>query len=186
MRAAAMIAVAALCGPCDQIAKGLEKKTAEELVVTEGGEAGEGEVDVEIRLNMPQLQGGFAVVLKKEGEELYLPVFIGDAEGTAIQRGLDRQRMSRPMTHELLGSAIAKLGGRVDRLVISDIRDGVYYGTLYVEEEGVMKTLDCRPSDGMALAAHVMAPIKVDEKVFDAVGMTRDELGREGFPVEAL
>jgi bifunctional DNase/RNase len=180
-----MMLAALWCGPCNEIAESLEKEMVreEKAEVSKGTEA-EGEVEMEIAMNIPQVSGSFAVVLKEKDGDRYMPIFIGPNEGMAIQRGIDRERMSRPMTHDLLASAISSMGGKVDRLVVSDLHHGTFYGTLYIEQDDEMVELDCRPSDGMALASTVLAPIRVDEKVLDVAAMTTEQMKKEGFIVD--
>jgi len=142
-----------------------------------------GEVTAVISQNIPSLMGGFSVILKDVASDTYMPVFVGTAEGVAIQRGLDRERSPRPMTHELLEDVIARLGGTVDHLTISDLVDGTYYGILYIKQDKKMHEIDCRPSDGMALATAAAAPIKISDKVLAQAGMSAAEMQAEGYPV---
>jgi bifunctional DNase/RNase len=141
------------------------------------------EVTAVIYQNLPSFMGGFSVVLKDVGSDTYMPIYIGTAEGVAIQRGLDRERPVRPMTHNLLADVISRMGGTVDHLTVSDLVDGTYYGTLYIKQGKKVHEIDCRPSDGMALATTAGAPVKIAKKVLAKAGMSAAEMQAEGFPV---
>lgn len=141
------------------------------------------EVAAVIYQNLPSYMGGFSVVLKDVGSDTYLPIYIGTTEGVAIQAGLDRERPVRPMTHNLLDDVIARMGGTVDHLTVSDLVDGTYYGTLYIKQGKKMHEIDCRPSDGMALATTTGAPIRISKKVLSQAGMTAAQMQAEGFPI---
>jgi bifunctional DNase/RNase len=99
-----------------------------------------------------------------------LPIWIGQAEGNAIAAALRKVQMPRPMTHDLLLNALTELGWRVEKLVVSDLRDSTFYGELHLTAGGRHKVLDCRPSDGLALALRAKAPILVAPHVFAACG----------------
>jgi bifunctional DNase/RNase len=143
------------------------------------------EVTAVVYKNLPSFTGGFTVILKDVGSDTYMPIYIGTAEGIAIQRGLDRERPVRPMTHNLLDDVIGRLGGTVDHLTISDLIDGTYYGTLHIKQGKKAHEIDCRPSDGMALATTAGAPIRIAAKVLKLAGMDAAQMQAEGFPVDA-
>jgi bifunctional DNase/RNase len=143
------------------------------------------EVTAVVYQNLPSFTGGFSVILKDVASDTYMPIYIGTAEGLAIQRGLDRERPVRPMTHNLLDDVIGRMGGTVDHLLISDLIDGTYYGTLNIKQGKKTHQIDCRPSDGMALATTAGAPIKIATKVLKKAGMSAQEMQAEGFPIAA-
>lgn len=171
-----ILVAAVLLGPATGLAgkgKGKKDKTAKTA----------SEVTAVIYQNLPSMMGGFSVVLKDVGSDTYMPIYIGTAEGVAIQRGLDRERPVRPMTHNLLADVISRMGGTVDHLTVSDLVDGTYYGTLYIKQGKKTHEIDCRPSDGMALATTAGAPIRIATKVLKKAGMTAAEMQAEGFPI---
>ena len=141
------------------------------------------EVAAVIYQNLPSFTGGFTVVLKAVGSDTYMPIYIGTAEGVAIQRGLDRERPVRPMTHNLLVDVISRMGGTVEHLTVSDLVDGTYFGTLTIKQGKKVHEIDCRPSDGMAVATTAGAPIKIAKKVLAKAGMTPAQMQAEGFSV---
>jgi len=97
-----------------------------------------------------------------------LGIWIGPAEGQAISVALEGMRFPRPMTHDLLVGALAEVGWEIEKLVVGDLRETTFYGELHVRSGSRRKVLDCRPSDGIALALRAKAPIYVAPHVFEA------------------
>jgi len=109
------------------------------------------------------------VLLDVEGTDDVLPIFIGFSEAQSIAQGIDATDIGRPMTHDLLLDIIEELGGRVDRVVITEITDdGTYIADLHVATPRGETVIDARPSDAMALAARTNASIDVAESVFNS------------------
>jgi bifunctional DNase/RNase len=105
------------------------------------------------------------LILTDEIEESYVPLVIGSAEANAIAVVLENVETSRPLTHDLLLSSILKLGATVDRVVITDLNDDVYYAEISLVHGGRTLRIDARPSDAIALALRAGASIFVDEKI---------------------
>lgn len=107
------------------------------------------------------------VILKtKEGESL-LPIFVGLFEANAIAQQLDGSLSPRPMTHDLLGNLIDALHAKVDRVVITDLRDNTFFALIHLVRNGEKFEIDARPSDAMALALRVKVPIFVEDTVVE-------------------
>jgi len=107
------------------------------------------------------------VILRtKEGESL-LPIFVGLFEANAIAQQLDGSLSPRPMTHDLLGNLIDALHARVDRVVITDLRDNTFFALIHLDRNGEKYAIDARPSDAMALALRVKVPIFVEDAVIE-------------------
>jgi bifunctional DNase/RNase len=108
-----------------------------------------------------------AVILTDEEEKRYLPIWIGVAEATAIFIQLNEQTLPRPMTHDLLKSVIEALGAKVSKVLINDIEESTFFARIFLEipDSGGKIEVDSRPSDAIALALRVDAPIFVAEKV---------------------
>ena len=104
------------------------------------------------------------VLLLDESASRELPIMIGENEALAIMLALQGEKPERPLTHDLIRSIIGKTGNRVDRIVIADMRDEVYYATIYMD--GGRYLIDSRPSDAIALAMGMNAPIYVNNKLF--------------------
>lgn len=126
------------------------------------------------------------VVLKDINDDKYLPIWIGPCEADAITLELQEQPSKRPLTHDLLKTTIRELGGRVVQILISDLQQDIYYARILVDLGDRQIEIDSRPSDAIALAVRVKAPIYVAEAVMD-VAITKevdieDELN--GGPVE--
>ena len=107
------------------------------------------------------------VVLSVEGESDVLPIFVGVDEARSIAQGIDAIDIGRPMTHDLTLDIIEELGGRVDRVVVSELRDGTYIADLHLNTPREDVVVDARPSDSLAMAARTNVPIEVSEAVFE-------------------
>ena len=95
-----------------------------------------------------------------------LPIWIGIAEGQAIAIRFSGIVLPRPLTHDLLLSAIKTLGYAVDKVVISDIKENTFYARIHIHKSGSAITLDSRPSDAIAVAVRAGCTMFVEEKVF--------------------
>ncbi|MBI3287264.1 MAG: bifunctional nuclease family protein [Chloroflexi bacterium] len=115
------------------------------------------------------------VVLKEEGTERYLPIWIGPFEADAITIGLQSIEMSRPLTHDLLRSVIEGLKASIAHILVSDLRDDTFFAQIVVEVNGRRVEIDSRPSDAIALAVRVKVPIFVAESVMDKAGIVPSE-----------
>jgi bifunctional DNase/RNase len=115
------------------------------------------------------------VVLKEMNGERYLPIWIGPFEADAITVELQEVPPPRPLTHDLLKSIIRELGGRVVHVLVSDLRNDVYYARIVIEINGRQIEIDSRSSDAIALAVRVKAPIYVAETVMNQAAIKPDE-----------
>ena len=113
------------------------------------------------------------LVLKDKDEKTVLPIWIGAMEAMAISLALNGVKLPRPMTHDLLLSAITALDAKVLSVNVVSIKDGTYYAEVEVDQKGQRKRIDCRPSDGIALALRAEAPINVDDGVLIAADADR-------------
>ncbi len=109
------------------------------------------------------------VELREINGERVFPIVIGLHEAAAIERRLMGQQPPRPQTHELLASVIEEMGGKVERVVINDLRDHTFYARLYVRQGNQLLDIDSRPSDAIALGVATEVPIYVEEHVLDEV-----------------
>jgi len=107
------------------------------------------------------------VLLSIDGETDVLPIFVGVDEARSIAHGIDAIDIGRPMTHDLTLDIIEELGGRIDRVVVSELREGIYIADLHLVTPRESVVIDARPSDSMAMAARTNAPIEVAESVFE-------------------
>lgn len=112
------------------------------------------------------------VVLKDVEGETCLPIWIGLAEATAIASALKKVEVNRPMTHDLLSLVIDELGGKVTKVLISDLRDNTFIASLEIIIGEQSKILDARPSDAIALAVRTDAKIYVTAEVLKQAQVT--------------
>ncbi len=104
-----------------------------------------------------------------EGDRTF-PIVIGMFEATSIDRRVKGQSTPRPLTHDLLANTIELLGGELQDIYISELREHTYYAKLRIKHEGEIIEVDSRPSDAIAVAVTVDVPIFVSEEVLDEVG----------------
>ncbi|MBX6312887.1 MAG: bifunctional nuclease family protein [Isosphaeraceae bacterium] len=109
------------------------------------------------------------IYLKEVDGERTFPIVIGFFEATSIDRRVRGQTTPRPLTHDLLASTIDQLGGQLQDIYISELRDHTYYAKLRIKHEGEIVEVDSRPSDAIAVAVTVDVPIFVSEDVLDEV-----------------
>jgi hypothetical protein len=112
------------------------------------------------------------VILKEKGAERYLPVWIGPPEATAIGLALEGVSTPRPLTHDLACSIMDALGGSVNFVIINDLQDDVFYAKVVLSADGGQMGIDSRPSDALAIALRVEAPIYAEEAVLDEAGIS--------------
>jgi bifunctional DNase/RNase len=108
------------------------------------------------------------VILKDAQGERVLPIWVGVFEANAIALQIENIATPRPMTHDLLRNVIVDLDGRVDRIVVSDLRDNTFYAVIHLTVRGERVAVDARPSDAIALALRTRSPILVEEAVIDS------------------
>lgn len=133
-------------------------------------------IQVEIEsVRMSLLSHHRLVVLKDIANERFLPIWIGPSEADAITVELQGIQVARPLTHDLLRSIISAVGLQVDYIVVNDLRNETFYGTIMMDFNGRTLEIDARPSDAIALAVRVAAPIFVAESVMDEASVTPQE-----------
>ena len=129
------------------------------------------EMSVEsVRINLATNQ---RVVILKDGEgDRYLFIWIATAEAYSIAMELQGTTSLRPLTHDLLKSVIAELGGTIVSVIINDLSDDIYYARLVLDANGRHVEVDSRPSDAIALAVRAKVPIYVADSVLENAGVT--------------
>lgn len=110
------------------------------------------------------------VYLKEVDGDRTFPIVIGFFEATSIDRRVRGQSTPRPLTHDLLAATIEALGGELQDIYISELRDHTYFAKLRIKHDGEIVEIDSRPSDAIALAVTAEASIFVSEDVIDEVG----------------
>jgi bifunctional DNase/RNase len=118
---------------------------------------------VGVRVELPTNQ---PIVLLREREgERYLPIWIGPMEATAIALALQGIVTARPMTHDLMKNVLEEIGVQVERIVITELKEGTFYATIQLAMNGSKHEVSSRPSDAIALAVRVNVPIFANEEV---------------------
>ncbi len=107
----------------------------------------------------------YIVVLKDEAGSKILPIWVGAAEGNSIALAISKVKPGRPMTHDLIASIFDRLEVEIARVVISDLIDNTFYASLYLLHDGKEFHIDSRPSDAIAVAVRIGAPVFVAEEV---------------------
>lgn len=110
---------------------------------------------------------GYAVLLKESLGDRYLPVIVGSFEAQAIALALEEVQMPRPMTHDLFCNILDELTIEISEVVISDLMEGTFFSKISMVSQLGSKDIDARPSDAIALALRVGAPIYVLETVME-------------------
>jgi len=125
-------------------------------------------MDVEMRIrglmmdpntNMP------IVILKDVNSDTVLPIWVGIYEANAIHVEFEKQFSPRPMTHDLARNLINYLNGKLERVVITELKNDTFYAVLWLTQGGEQLAVDVRPSDAIALALRADCPIYVAEAV---------------------
>ena len=120
--------------------------------------------------------GSFALVLKEISGERRLPIIIGMFEAQSIAMEIERIVPNRPMTHDLFKSLSKKLNFSVNEIVITDIKDGVFFSKINMTDSKKKLSIDSRPSDAIAIAIRFKANIYATEKVLTNAGIIFDEV----------
>jgi bifunctional DNase/RNase len=124
------------------------------------------EVEMKIRgLMMDPVTNMPIVVLKDVGGQAILPIWVGVYEANAIALEIEKVQTPRPMTHDLLKNVLLGLEVRVQKIIVSELKDDTFYALICVERDGEMMTIDSRPSDALALALRMDCPIFVNDQV---------------------
>ncbi|HET6973994.1 MAG TPA: bifunctional nuclease family protein [Pyrinomonadaceae bacterium] len=128
------------------------------------------EIEVKIRALMMDPNSGTPIIILKDVQsDTMLPIWVGSYEANAIALEIEKIAPPRPMTHDLLRNLIVELGVRVERVVVTSLRDNTFFAVIEMRNsEGDRMTLDSRPSDAIALALRADCPIYVDMEVIKA------------------
>ena len=133
---------------------------------------------VGVRVELPTNQP--SVLLREKEGERFLPIWIGAMEATAIAFALQGIVTARPMTHDLMKNLLEEVGVSVDRIVITELRDGTFYAVIQMQANGSSYEVSSRPSDAIALAVRVNVPVYANEDVLtEASIVIRDDEEQE-------
>jgi hypothetical protein len=107
------------------------------------------------------------IILRDRDGERVLPIWVGVFEANAIALQIENVATPRPMTHDLLKNVITDLNATVQKVVVSDLKDNTFFALIHLILNGDAIAVDARPSDAIALALRVRAPIFVEDNVID-------------------
>lgn len=115
------------------------------------------------------------VILREKDGELYLPIWIGLLEAGAISVVLEGVDVPWPLMADLLCSMLDRMGASVDYIVVNDLQNQTFYASIAVKADGTQMGIDSRPSDAVAIALRVGAPIYVEKAVLDEAGIQLEQ-----------
>jgi bifunctional DNase/RNase len=118
---------------------------------------------------------GVLLVLQERGRGRYLVLTIGTNEAVAIARPMQGEVSPRPMTHDLLARVLEELHAEVVRVVVTDLQENTFYAQLVLRVDGREVAIDARPSDAIAIAVRVQAPIYVEADVLERASLSTEE-----------
>ncbi len=132
----------------------------------------------------------FVVILKDDVNNKWLPIVVGNTEAQAIALQLENVSPPRPLTHDLIKSLLESVKAKISRVVVSDLRENTYYAVLSMKLNGQSTEIDARPSDAIALALRMHAPIFVSDEVMSKASVDDKEIDEEDIaaaaPVDAM
>ena len=122
-----------------------------------------------VRIIISEINEQQVIYLREVDGERQFPILIGIFEATSIDRRVQGIPRTRPLTHDLIVDSIEKLGGELDSVVISELKEHTYYASLRIKVDGELVEIDARPSDAIAVAmtCEPVLPIYVAEEVLD-------------------
>jgi uncharacterized protein len=125
-----------------------------------------------VSVEAPERPTRTPVVILREltGQRRLLPIFIGTPEAQAIALSMQNIETPRPMTHDLLKNMLEELGAQVERIIVTELREGTFFAEIVVSAGGEVRSVSSRPSDAIALAVRIGSPIFAEEEVLDEAG----------------
>ena len=130
-------------------------------------------------INLDLFSSSPIVILKVEYENRYLPIWIGQPEARSILMKLQNQEFSRPLTHDLAVNLVSELGGSMEKVTVTELRDSTFFATISVQIDGRTVEIDSRPSDAIALAVRSGAEIFAADDVIEEAAVVFEEAMEE-------
>lgn len=131
-------------------------------------------------------EGNPVVILEEINGKRNLYIWIGYAEARAIHAELSHQKIPRPMTHDLIRDIFLALGVKVIKVVVTDLKNNIFYARLYLEDRGDIYSIDSRPSDAIAISLRTGAPIYVTKRVLEKSGVPPEQMERNVLYIASL
>jgi hypothetical protein len=140
-----------------------------------------------IGIQVDPISGAAALVLREhEAPNRLLPIIVGQADASSIAIAASGTRLPRPMTHDLMASVVDALDGHLDAVEVTELHDGAFHANLTLSGPAGQRRIDTRPSDAIALAVRLRAPLFVSEAVLDEAGaLPLDEPDADQFALDA-
>ncbi len=120
------------------------------------------------------------VLLTDKKQNSVLPIWIGLCEARSIELGLSNMVAPRPLTYDLIAAVVRTINAKVERVVIVDLRDEVFYAQVVMSADGKTSVIDARPSDAIALASRMNAPIFVKKTVLEKAALSDPDQEKRG------
>jgi uncharacterized protein len=130
-------------------------------------------------INLDLFSSSPIVILKVEDENRYLPIWIGQPEARSILMKLQNQEFSRPLTHDLAVNLVTELGGSMEKVTVTELRDSTFFAVISVQIDGRTIEIDSRPSDAIALAVRAGAEIFASDEVIEEAAVVFEEAMEE-------
>lgn len=147
-----------------------------------GEEIGLSAVELKVEAVALDWKGNPIVVLREMDGRRAVFIWVGISEATAISMELEKQSAPRPMTHDLIALILSKVEVTVERVVISDMRENTYYADLWLRNGDQSASIDCRPSDAIAIALRTESPIYIEDDLLESLDAALRDSGVELSP----
>lgn len=131
------------------------------------------------KLGRDASSNSYVVILQEKGGDRLLPIWIGQPEAESIFMHMKQVHRERPITHDLCRSLILGLGGTLKRVQITKVQSNTYFAELHIVRGGEVVQIDARPSDSIAIALRLAAPIFAQESLLTEMSEEDDEGGEE-------
>lgn len=135
------------------------------------------------RVTLDTQTNRFVVVLKDDVHGRWLPIVVGNTEAQAIALQLEHIIPPRPLTHDLIKNLLDSMEAKIARVVVNDLRENTYYALISLRLDGNHTEIDARPSDAIALALRMQAPIFVAEEVMKKASVNEKETEQKDFKI---
>ena len=129
------------------------------------------------RLGLDSSTNTYVVILQEKGGQRLLPIWIGQPEAESIVMEMNAVKPPRPLTHDLCKRLIIGMGGSLRRVQITKVKENTYFAELLIRRDDHVFQVDARPSDSIALALRMRAPIFTSDQLLDQSGVETDEPG---------
>ena len=121
------------------------------------------------RLGIDSATNSYVVILREKHGQRVLPIWIGKPEAESIVMQMNQVKRERPLTHDLCKALIVGMGGVLRRVTISRVQKSTYFAEMEIERDGNIVQLDARPSDSIAIALRLDAPIFADAALLNTM-----------------